>query len=255
MSELDWIRLARTPLAIALTIVIAVVYPLLGWRRFRRLAAQPEPIARATRLGLYGNIVVSQWSLVLATGLVLGAVGPGLATIGQHVGPVPLRTALVAGALLVGFALLSRLTLAQLARASAGDLPGHVRQAGRILPRDGVERAGFLPVAITAGICEEILYRGWLPLVLAAWTGSLAIGFAGAAVVFGLGHAYQGRSGVILTGTLGLFLGAVTWWTGSLVPGQLLHVAVDLVNGLAVGATLARLGNETLPLQPIRIDP
>jgi len=26
----------------------------------------------------------------------------------------------------------------------------------------------------------------------------------------------------------------------SLVPGQLLHVAIDLVNGIAVGATLAR---------------
>lgn len=242
MSEVDWIVLARTPLAVALTLMIAVAYPLLGWHRFRRLAARPEPIPRSTRLSLYANVVVSQWSLVIATALVLGAAGSDLAAVGQGVGFVPLRTALVAAALLVGFAVLSRFTLAQLAQASADDLPAHVRRAGRILPRDAVERAGFVPVAITAGVCEEILYRGWLPWALFAWTGSLALGFVGAAIVFGLGHAYQGRSGIVLTGCLALLLGAVTMWTGSLVPGQFLHVAVDLVNGLAVGATLRRLG-------------
>jgi membrane protease YdiL (CAAX protease family) len=58
--------------------------------------------------------------------------------------------------------------------------------------------------------------------------------------VFGIGHAYQGRNGVILTLVLALFLGLVAWWTKSLVPGQLLHVAIDLVNGIAVGAALRR---------------
>ena len=44
-----------------------------------------------------------------------------------------------------------------------------------------------------------------------------------------------------LTGLLGLALGATAAWTGSLLPGQALHVAVDLVNGIAVGAALARM--------------
>lgn len=249
MSELDWATLARTPAAIALTLAIAVVYPLLGWYRFRRLESRPEPVPRAIKLRLYASVVVSQWTLVGLAALLLASQSParGLAALGQGPGESWLRTAVVSSVLLLAFALLSRFTLAQLAVATATDLPTHVRKAGRILPRDRVERAGFVPVAITAGVCEEILYRGWLPWALAAWTGSPALGYAGAAVVFGAGHAYQGRNGMILTALLGLFLGGVVAWTGSLLPGQLLHVAVDLVNGLAVGRTLARQGTAAAP--------
>ena len=240
MSPLEWAALARTPAGIALTIAIAVAYPLLGWYRFRRLEAHPEPVPRGVKLRLYMSVVVSQWTLVGATALLLSSAGLSLAAVGQGPGVSGPRTALVALALLGGFSVLSRLTLAQLATAPATDLPTHVVRAGRILPRDGFERAGFVPVAITAGVCEEILYRGWLPWALAGWTGSPALGFVLAALVFGAGHAYQGRNGMILTALLGLFLGGVVAWTGSLLPGQFLHLAVDLVNGLAVGATLAR---------------
>jgi CAAX protease family protein len=240
VSPDDWAALARTPAGIALTIAIAIAYPLLGWYRFRRLEARPEPVPRGIKLRLYASVVVSQWSLVGVTAILLGAWGGGLAAIGQGPGVSGPRTALVALALLIAFAVLSRITLAQLATAAASELPVHVARAGRILPKDGIERTGFVPVAITAGVCEEILYRGWLPWAIAAWTGSLPAGFVLAAIVFGFGHAYQGRNGMILTALLGLFLGAVVAWTGSLLPGQFLHVAVDLVNGLAVGATLAR---------------
>ena len=148
---------------------------------------------------------------------------------------------LVGAGLLLGFAALSWATTRSLASAGPDDLPAHVRRAGRILPRDRVEVAGFIPVAITAGLCEEVLYRGRLPWALAGWTGSVPAGIVAAAAVFGLGHLYQGRNGVVLTGLLGLALGATTAWTGSLLPGQALHIAVDLVNGIAVGAALARM--------------
>jgi len=233
-------ELSRTPVAIALTLAIGIGYPLLGWWRFRRLERLPEPIPRGVKLRLYASIVASQWTLVALCALVLAGAGLGFAHLGQGPGRSIALTAAVAAGLLAGFAVLSRLTLAQLAKATPDDLPGHVRRAGRILPGHRVERAGFVAVAITAGVCEEILYRGWLPWAIAGWTGSAPVGIVVAALVFGAGHAYQGRNGMLLTGALGLFLGAVVAWTGSLLPGQFLHVAVDLVNGLAVGATLVR---------------
>ena len=244
----DWGALTRTPAGIALTLAIGLVYPLVGWFRFRRLERRPDPLPRREKLALYASIVVSQWTLVVATGLVLGAGGRSLADIGQRAGFDLGRTALVSIGLLAGFAALSWFTTRSLAVAVHGDLPPHVRRAGRILPRDVVEVAGFVPVAITAGVCEEILYRGWLPWALAGWAGSVAAGFVAAAAVFGLGHLYQGRNGVALTGLLGLALGATAWWTGSLVPGQALHVAVDLVNGIAVGGALARMSRAPAPV-------
>lgn len=236
-----WSTLVRTPAAVALTLAVAVLYPLLGYRRFIQIERMPLPLPSWIKLRLYFNVVVSQWMLVLATWLVLRSAGRDLGDIGLSVR----SWGVVAGVsilLLTGFALLSRATLGQLSRATASDLPEHVRRAGRIMPRTTHERIGFIAVALTAGLCEEILYRGWLPWALGGWTGSLPAGFALAAVAFALGHAYQGRNGVMLTGLLALFLGAVAWFTKSLVPGQLLHVAIDLVNGIAVGTALARLG-------------
>jgi membrane protease YdiL (CAAX protease family) len=250
VTALEAAELSRTPSAIALTLAIGVAYPLVGWWRFRRLERQPEPIPRGVKLRLYASIVASQWTLVALTALLLASAGLGLADLGQGPGRSVGRTVLVAGLLLAGFGVLSRVTLAQLAKATPEELPGHVRRAGRILPGDGVERGGFVAVAITAGVCEEILYRGWLPWAIAGWTGSPAAGFVVAALVFGAGHAYQGRNGMLLTGALGLFLGGVVAWTGSLLPGQFLHVAVDLVNGLAVGATLARHDAEVAAFAP-----
>ena len=180
----------------------------------------------------------------------LGGSGRSLGDIGLGPGVDLVRTAVVTVALLAAFAVLSWFTTRSLAVAVDGDLPPHVRRAGRILPRDGVELAGFVPVAITAGVCEEILYRGWLPWALAGGAGSVLVGFVVAAAVFGLGHLYQGRNGVALTGLLGLALGATAWWTGSVVPGQALHVAVDLVNGAAVGAALARMSRVSAPVAP-----
>jgi membrane protease YdiL (CAAX protease family) len=235
-----WHALARTLPAIALTLAVAIAYPLLGWRRFRRIQMLPEPLPTLAKLRLYAGVVVSQWTLVAAAWVVLRWAGLDLSAVGQQAGRSAGATALTAAALLAAFGLLSVVTLRQLARARPDQLPEHVRRAGKILPLNARERAGFVAVALTAGVCEEILYRGWLPSSLAGWTGSPLLALILSALVFGVGHAYQGRQGVILTALLGLGLGVVVYFTGSLLPAQLLHVTVDLVNGVAVGAALSR---------------
>src|SRR5262249_49519314 len=152
---------------------------------------------------------------------------------------------------LLGFAVLSSVTLPQLRRAKYSELPEHVRRAGKILPETRAQQVAFVTVALTAGICEEILYRGYLPWYLAAITGNLTVGFVTSAIVFGLGHSYQGRNGVIATCVLAIFLGALTFMTGSLWPGQVLHCVIDLVNGLAVGAAVARRGDVDVAPSPL----
>jgi membrane protease YdiL (CAAX protease family) len=223
-----------------LTIVVAILYPLIGYLRFRRLERAPGILPTRTKLRLYATIVLSQWGLLLATIATLRRRGMGLDDLGQTLG-IPLLTACATGLALAGFGVLSWITFSQFAHIKESDLPSHVRRAGRILPSNDLERAAFVAVALTAGICEEILYRGWLQSFLGAWAGSMWPGVVGAAVVFGLGHAYQGRRGVLMTGLLGLGLGILRMWVGSLIPGQVLHVAIDLVNGIAVGALLVHL--------------
>ena len=234
--------------ALGLFVLVAVVYPLIGLQRYRRIEHLPEPLPSRTRLRIYYSLIVSQWLLVALVALFFANAGRSLADLGQSLGPRPSGTLVTAGAVLALFSVLSIFTTQQLRGASPSDLPRRMRRAGKILPQTGQERAWFALVALTAGVCEEILYRGYVPWAVASWTGgNVLLGYGLAAVVFGLGHAYQGKDGMIVTGILGLFFGALAYFVKSLVPGQLLHVAIDLVNGIAVGATLARAQRAPAP--------
>jgi membrane protease YdiL (CAAX protease family) len=106
--------------------------------------------------------------------------------------------------------------------------PGHATLA--LLPRTAGERRLFTVVGLTAGICEEWLYRGFFLAVVAAVAGDLPswVLVAIAAVAFGLAHAYQGRAGILLTGVLGGVMAALYLSTGSLLLPVLLHAAIDL---------------------------
>lgn len=66
-------------------------------------------------------------------------------------------------------------------------------------------------VWVLVAALEEILFRGFLMLELRSLLGSsapaLGVNLLISSVVFGLAHAYQGRSGMVSTGVVGLFLG------------------------------------------------
>lgn len=102
--------------------------------------------------------------------------------------------------------------------------------ADPLFPHTDAERYHFWFVAITAGICEEILYRGFLFSFLRAWTGILAA-IVLSSMVFGWAHIYQGYRLVPRTALIGLFLAVVVVLTKSLWPAILIHAAIDFSSG------------------------
>lgn len=88
----------------------------------------------------------------------------------------------------------------------------------------------FQVMAVTAGITEEIIFRGFLIGVLAVWLPVWSAALL-SVVVFVGGHVYQGLSGMMRILPISLVLTAIYLLTGSLVPGILLHVAVDVLAG------------------------
>ena len=104
------------------------------------------------------------------------------------------------------------------------------------IPISWAEFRSYAVLAVSAGICEEIAYRGFMIVVLRAWLGpgwegaALAVGLP--ALFFGAAHASQGWRGVV--GAAG---GALAWGfmlieTGSIWPGIVFHVLWDLLMGL-----------------------
>lgn len=97
-----------------------------------------------------------------------------------------------------------------------------------ILPRTNTERLFWVILSVTAGICEETGFRGYVLTKLNLFTNNWYLTVALSSLCFGLGHFYQGMGGVILTGTYGFLFCLLFIWRKSLVPGILAHSLQDL---------------------------
>jgi uncharacterized protein len=98
-----------------------------------------------------------------------------------------------------------------------------------LIPVTMHERLLYAAAAVSAGICEEIVFRGWLLATLHSpigLTGTALI--LTAAAIFGAGHAYQKVTGTILAAMAGLLFCALYVLSGSLLLPILLHILVDV---------------------------
>ena len=117
-----------------------------------------------------------------------------------------------------------------------------------ILPASPRELLVFGALALTAGICEEILYRGYLLYYMRAWLPGIAA-IVATIVVFGLAHLYQGGRGILLTGLAGAVAMGLYLFTGSLAAPVILHATLDLANGF-----MAYTAMQTTPVSPSESD-
>jgi membrane protease YdiL (CAAX protease family) len=98
------------------------------------------------------------------------------------------------------------------------------------LPRTREERSGFAALSITAGICEELLFRGFLLWYATVWTGPVG-GFLISSMLFGIMHIYLGVEQVPRTAMIGILFYVMAMTAGSLLPAMVCHVITDLVSG------------------------
>ena len=88
-------------------------------------------------------------------------------------------------------------------------------------------------LAITAGICEETIFRGYFQRQIGAWTKNAWIGILGAALLFGGAHGYQTWWQMMLICFIGLVLGILAHLRKSVRPSMLSHTLIDTVSLLA----------------------
>ena len=214
-----------------LAFALVILFPLFGrwsWRRLLQALAQGRPGAR---LAAYSETIVLEW--VLAVAVLLGAM-----TAGRPLGAIGLAPPLTgAFALsLVMVIVISALLLLQLRpirklAEPPESLRSQLESVEKLLPHSSGERSVFMALSLTAGFCEELLYRGFLIAYLAPLTGNVGAVFA-SAIVFGLIHAYQGTSGILKTGLIGLVMGVIYLVAGSIWPAIILHAVLDIQGGL-----------------------
>jgi membrane protease YdiL (CAAX protease family) len=228
--------------------LIAVLYPLyatLSW--FWRLRPQLETGESSARVRFYRQCVLELWLLtpvVLAwwfwSGRTIADVGLG----------VPGGWAFWVGAVVVIAAVVVLGRQVMVIRRSA-EAQDQVREqisgwpeVCMITPRDARERRMFILVSLTAGFCEELLYRAFLIWYLMTWL-SAPVAAAISAVVFGAAHCYLGWTGALRAAVAGLVFAVAYLVTGSLWVAVILHAALDIGSGLTMSAAFDDEGSIT----------
>jgi membrane protease YdiL (CAAX protease family) len=87
-------------------------------------------------------------------------------------------------------------------------------------------------VSLTAGFCEEFIYRAFVLWLLGLYLSPL-LALLVMALLFGIGHRYQGREGIWMTAALGLFMGIIYLHTDTLWIAALAHAVIDASHGWA----------------------
>ena len=220
------------PIDLIIAGLIAVAYPIWdyfsAWPRMVRTMASGRPDAR---VHIYREVLAHEWIITA----VIAAVWIHAARPWHLLGlvlPVGWRLVLTV-ALLAALMMLFRAQLRAVRRIDPARRDRiRTRQAAvsLLIPHNRVERAWFVPVAITAGLCEEFIYRGFLLWAFRSWLGLWGAALA-STVSFGLAHAYQGRPGTIRAGALGAVFVVLAIATGSVVPGMVLHALLDMISG------------------------
>lgn len=101
-----------------------------------------------------------------------------------------------------------------------------------LLPRRPIEVLLWIVLSVSAGICEELAFRGYFQRQFAAKTGSpwLAVGLQ--ALLFGIAHSYQGLEATCWIAVYGALFGLLALFRKSLRPGMIAHALTDLLSGL-----------------------
>ena len=121
-----------------------------------------------------------------------------------------------------------------------GDKPklrGQLGSTGLIMPHAASELPAFLGIALTAGFCEELLFRGFLISVLQPLAGWWPAALA-ALAAFAFVHAYQGKEGVLRSAVFGAAATLIVFLCHSLWPAIVLHAALDWMGGLVAWVIL-----------------
>jgi membrane protease YdiL (CAAX protease family) len=211
------------------------IFVLVVFRRVRKF--QGVPVTEKIKTGTYYHLICGLWGGALAVIIMSFLAGLTLADIGLRqmrfdYGFWFTAITLSLGGLLFVFGLYQMIaSLVSKKRKEAAEKQyGNHAVLSEILPRSKKEKFLFACVSLSAGVCEEIIFRGFLLYLLLALFPDVSIILVIfiTSALFGIAHFYQGLQGVIGTAIFGVFFMCLLLVTGSLVLPILLHFFHDL---------------------------
>jgi uncharacterized protein len=204
-----------------------LIEPLLRTNFYRMLKKQLN-IDPTARLLFYRTQVLWEWSWVVVLVLIVVPIPEPLKWLGLV---LPNQFGwIILLALLIGV-VLSIFLLRRNPNAMAA-MRRSLESSSILLPATHTERRWFAVTAITAGICEELLYRGflmsYLPSNFPMFAGQFILISILSGIIYGLSRAYLGMKGILQTALTGFSFAIVYFLSGSLLPAMVVHILVEL---------------------------
>jgi len=222
-------RLLASPWHTAILVGVLLALAAYGASLQHRAHTEPGVMERhGSAVPLYLGLILAQWGLFRYATVGLRRRGLSLRDLlGERwSGPKDvIRDVVIALAVWAVWSLGEGFVMSHLGKDSAADFGG-------LLPRAPIEIALWVVLSLTAGFCEETVFRGYLQKQFTALTGSAVLGVVIQAVIFGVSHGYQGLRNMILITIYGAVFGALALWRKSLKPGIVLHAWTDVFSGI-----------------------
>ncbi len=219
-------------------LIIAFVFAasIAGARSSKQLSATGSAVSGHGHLGTYLASIALEWTLATIT------------LWGLRLRRIPLRTVLgadlpgarewfidagIAGVFWI-VALIVLGTIATLLQRLHLH-PENIRDVvTKLAPTSALEMTAWTVLCISAGICEEFVFRGYLQLQFERISHRVWIGVLASAAVFGLSHAYEGLSGMLLIIAFGALFSVLRVIRGNTRAGMMAHAWHDFFSGLVL---------------------
>ena len=219
-------------------LLLVAVYPVFSTWSYHREVRRIEAGKPANRMSLYVSTGVIEWlalaGLFIAWYLLerplsdLGFVAPG--GTGFYIGIVLIAAACIG--LVRQWSAVERLSDTERKKQVAA-----LGKLVHFLPHSKREVNAMYGLSLTAGIVEEIVYRGfvmwYLALFMPMWAAVLL-----SAIAFGVAHSYQGPLGAVKCGLVGLAFACLYLLTGSIWLPMLGHFLFDALQLPAIHGLL-----------------
>ena len=211
--------------------LLFIVQPAIDTLDYRRYVARVEAGAPLTTNRLFRETIVRDWvALAVFLGIWIALERPvhdlGFVTPGGAGFWISLI--LVSAALFTLY--LSGKSVKDLSEPEQMAMRAKIGPLQYFLPRTKNELHHFYVLSFTAGVAEEIIYRGfviwYLALLMPLWAAVLV-----SALLFGMAHSYQGVTGGVRAGVAGLIMAGLYLFSGSIWLPIVAHILGDGLQG------------------------
>jgi hypothetical protein len=215
-------------------LLLFVVQPIHGAYAFRRFVARIKAGERANRVREYFFTMAMEWTFLAALALAWFQFGRPVADLGFVApGGIGFWSGVGVFVLFTGYLIYAWHSAKHASDDERSEQAESLGDLIHFLPLTRHHLRHFVGISITAGIVEEIVYRGfvlwYLSLLMPLW-GAVIV----SSVAFGLGHSYQGAIGGLRCGLVGLAFAILYVVTGSIWLPIIAHAALDILQGASI---------------------